>query len=134
MQPNRVFFPQALLDAWIADERVELTGDELLLKDEGRRYRIAEAVRVLSDVAGGGDVHKLIGKVKTREQLQPLSAELLETSMVIGDDAYDVVPGFVGEPVGAFETRVEVAQQPAISAANDEDLLAQFLLTSLDGL
>jgi hypothetical protein len=134
MQPNRVFFPQALLDAWIADERVELTGDELLLKDEGRRYRIAEAVRVMTDVAGGGDAHKLLGKVKTRDQLMPLSAELLEGSMVVGDDAYDVIPGFVGEPVGAFETRVEVAQQPATSAANDEDLLAQFLLKSLDGL
>ncbi len=135
MQPNRVFFPQALLDTWIADERVELSGDELLLKDEGRRYKIAEAVRVVADVAGGGDVHKLLGKVKTRAQLEPLSAELLETSVVVGDDAFDVVPGFVGEPIGAFEARAEAASPPTITTAgNDEELLAQFLLKSLDGL
>ena len=134
MQPNRVFFPQALLDTWIADERVELAGDELLLKDEGRRYKIAEAVRVVTDVAGGGDAHKLLGKVKTRAQLEPLSAELLETSIVVGDDAFDVVPGFVGEPVGAFEARAEAAIQPTTPAGSDEELLAQFLLKSLDGL
>jgi hypothetical protein len=134
MQANRIFFPQALLDAWIADERVELAGDELLLKEEGRKYKIAEAVRVVTDVAGGGDAHHLLGKVKTRAQLEPFSAELLETSLVLGDDAYDVVPGFVGEPIGAFESRAEVVQQPATTAANDEELLAQFLLKSLDGL
>lgn len=137
MQPNRIFFPQALLDTWIADERVELTGDELLLKEEGRRYRIAEAVRVMADVAGGGDAHALLGKVKTRAQLDPLAAEVLETSLIVGDDAYDVVPGFVGEPVGAFD-RAEAPPQPATGspsvATNDEELLASFLLKSLDGL
>jgi hypothetical protein len=135
MQPNRIFFPQTVLDTWIADERVELTGDELLLKEEGRRYKIAEAVRVVTDVAGGGDAHQLLGKVKTRSQLEPLSAELLETSMVLGDDAYDVVPGFVGEPIGAFEA--DQKPQPAKGApsvTNDEELLASFLLKSLDGL
>jgi hypothetical protein len=129
MRPNQVFFPQALLDSWIADERIDLTGDELLLRDEGRRFKIVEAVHVISDAAGGGDVSKLVGKVKTRDQLT--NAEILEGSMLIGDEAYDVVPGFVGEPVGAFEARArEGAKQPT-AAANDEELLTQFLLKSL---
>ncbi|MGZ5966847.1 MAG: hypothetical protein ACXWP4_04190, partial [Polyangiales bacterium] len=74
MQPNRVFFPQALLDAWIADERVEITGTELLLRDEGRRYAIREGFHVLRDAAGGGDDKKLLGKVKTKDQLDALGA------------------------------------------------------------
>ena len=129
MRPNRVFFPQALLDAWISDERVDVTYDVLVLKDESRQFRIVEALHVVRDVAGGGDAHKLVGRVKTREQLAALGAEVLETSLVVGDDAYDVVPGFVGEPVGAFSDRT--ANQGNAPAQNDEELLAQFLVKSL---
>jgi hypothetical protein len=127
VQPNRVFFPQALLDAWIADERVEITGTELLLRDEGRRYAIREGFHVLRDAAGGGDAKQLLGKVKTKDQLDSIGAEVFEASMILGDDAYDVVPGFVGEPVGIAE-----ASGPRANAgAGEEDLLAQFLLKSL---
>ncbi len=129
MRPNRVFFPQALLDMWIADERIDLTGNELLLRDEGRRFRIFEAVHVVRDAADGGDQSHLVGKVKTREQLT--EAEILENSMLIGDNAYDVVPGFVGEPIGAFEARAADAAKAPSNASNDEELLAQFLLKSL---
>jgi hypothetical protein len=125
MRPNRVFFPQPLLDSWIAEERVELSGDELLLRDEGRRYTIAEAVHVLRDAAGGGDHLALLGKVKTRDQLEGLGAEVFEASMIVGDDAYDVVPGFVGEPIGQAPAAAPSAD------ANEEDLLAQFLIKSL---
>ncbi len=127
MRPNRVFFPQPLLDAWIADERVDLSGTELLLRDEGRRYTIAEAYHVVRDAAGGGDRAGLVGKVKTRDQVGEIGAEVFEGSMILGDDAYDVVPGFVGEPVGM----VEAPSTRASANANEEDLLAQFLLKSL---
>ncbi len=125
MRPNRVFIPQPLLDSWIAEERVDLTGDELLLRDDGRRYIIAEAVHVIRDAAGGGDTRRLIDKVKTREQLRELGAELFEGSLIIDDDAYDVIPGFVGEPVGQAPAAAPTAD------VNEEDLLAQFLIKSL---
>lgn len=125
MRPNRVFFPQQLLDAWIADDRVDITGTALLLRDEGRRYDIAEAVHVLRDAAGGGDTNALLGKVKTREQLQDIGAEVFEGSMILGDDAYDVMPGFIGTPVGA------AAETAPNAEAGEEDLLAQFLIKSL---
>jgi hypothetical protein len=131
MRPNRVFFPQALLDSWIADDRVDLGGDQLLLRDEGRRYKIEEAVHVIADAAGGADAAGLIGKVKTRSQLAEHNAEILENSLIVGDDAYEVVPGFVGEPVGSFESRAAEATGEPTPAANDEQLLAQFLLESL---
>ena len=121
MGQNRLFFPQTLLDSWISDDRVELVGDELTLRDEGRRYRIVEAVHILREVAGAGDAAQLVGKVKTRPQLASVSAEILEGSMIVGEDAYDVAPGFVGEPLGV------VSQ----AAHNEEDMLAQFLMKSL---
>jgi hypothetical protein len=144
MGKNRVFFPQTALDQWISEGKVELSGDELTIKAEARRYRILEAARVTSECTGLPDANELVGRVKTRLHLSELGAELLEDSMVLGDNAYDVVPGFLGAPVGTFEehitgsARVEARRSiPSAKAseaappASDEDLLARFLLESL---
>lgn len=122
---NRVFFPQAALDEWMATDRVEIERDELTILSENRRFRIAEAVRVLREVAGAGDEAELIGKVKSKNYLTELGAELLEESMILGDAAYDVVPGFVGAPIGSFEEHRQSV--PEITLSSDEELLAAFL-------
>src|SRR5882724_1030167 len=103
MGKNRVFFPVAALDCWISQGSVDLSADELTLKREGRRYRILEAAYVVAEVSGSSDAYELVGKVKSRLFLGELGAELLETSMILGENAYDVVPGFLGAPVGTFE-------------------------------
>jgi hypothetical protein len=99
---NRVFFPQAALDQWMVDGSVELEGGELTVLSVGRQYRLAEAVHVLRDVSGTGDTHELVGLVKARTYLEELDAELVETSMLIGDSAYDVEPGWLGIPTAPF--------------------------------
>jgi hypothetical protein len=136
MGKNRIFFPQHALDMWLADARVELEGNVLTIKSEGRRYRVVEAVRVLGEVTGTVDSSDLVGTVKTVAFVTELGAELLESSMLIGDNAYDVVPGWVGSPIGAFaerrapdsDEREEPAQQ---RPENDEELLVQFLMRNL---
>ena len=100
---NRIFFPQAALDECIIDGHIELSGGELMIVSEKRTYRVAEAVRVVTEVTGAEDVNELIGKVKSVAFLQELGAELLETSMLIGDNAYDVVPGFTGFPSTSYD-------------------------------
>jgi hypothetical protein len=139
MGKNRVFFPQAALDQWIGEGKVDLNGDELTIKAEARRYRILEAARIVSEVSGLADANELLGKVKTRAYLTELGAALLETSMVLGDHAYDVVPGFVGAPVGTFDEHL-VARSPAagpassadrprgMSPSSDEDILVTYLI------
>jgi hypothetical protein len=125
---NRVFFPQGALDEWVAGDLVDLQGDELTIRSENRKYRIVEAVRVLREVAGAPDEQDLVGRVKTLNYLSELGAELLEESMILGDAAYDVVPGFVGAPVGSFEQH---RQSFSDAAATDEELLAAFLAKSM---
>ncbi len=129
---NRVFFPQVALDEWLAEDRVDLRNDELTIKSEGRKYRIIEAIRVVREVSGVADSHELLGKVKSKAFLGELGAEILETSMIIGDNAYDVVPGFVGAPVGTFAEHQKSTQaMQARNLSTDEDLLAAFLATKL---
>ena len=127
---NRVFFPQAALDEWLAEDRVELKRNELTIRSEGRRYRIIEAIRVVREVTGAPDPHEVLGRVKTRAYLSELGAEILEGSMILGDNAYDVIPGFVGAPVGSFSIHRKNTPVPASAkrpANNDEELLAAFL-------
>lgn len=127
---NRVFFPQALLDEWMGEGRADLKGEELLLRSEGRRYRIIEAIRVLREVSGAPDPHELLGRVKSRAFLAELGAEILEGSMILGDNAYDVVQGFVGAPMGSFADHMKAAPPTATrTARSDEDLLVAFAKT-----
>jgi len=83
----------------MSDGSAELRDGQLTLS-AGRKFRVAEALRVLREVSGLGDELDLVGRVKTREQLAEIGAEIVETSMLIGDAAYDVEPGWVGVPFG----------------------------------
>jgi hypothetical protein len=133
---NRVFFPQTALDVWLSDGTVDLRGDELTIIEEGRRYKLTEAVRIVSEVTGGEDAHELVGRVKSKASLDEKGAEILETSMIVGDNAYDIIPGWIGLPTSTFEEHVvSVARSeargqtpgPAFEPGSDEELLANFL-------
>jgi hypothetical protein len=135
---NRIFFPQSGLDEWMVDGTVDLQDGVLTILSEGRKYKLAEGVYVLREVSGSGDAHDLLGRVKTREYLEQLGAELVETSMLLGEAAYDVEPGWIGVPVGPLSEYVESegrkkargkkgGQQPK----SEEEVLARFLAKSL---
>jgi hypothetical protein len=137
MGKNRVFFPQEALDRWLREGQVELSGAELTIRARRRRYRLVEAVRVLAEVSNQPDPHELVGRVKTVAFLTELGAELLGGSMVIGDNAYETVPGWLGSPIGSFtEHRAELAELKSGQGAmrppdSDEELLADFLIRNL---
>ena len=123
---NRVFFPQAALDEWVANDRVDLSADELLIRAEGRKFRVVEAVRILREVTDTNDPHDIVGTVKSKAYLAELGAEILEGSMIIGDNAYDIVPGFAGAPIGSFAEHLQASPRTP-SLNTDEELLAAFL-------
>jgi hypothetical protein len=129
---NRVFFPQQTLDTWLAQNRVEVTSRELTLKAEQRTYRVVDAVRVLREVTRGQDQYDIVGQVKSVNFLLELGAELLGTSMIIGESAYDVVPGFLGTPIGDFEQHRARRPDGEAGLQSDEELLARYLVQDLD--
>jgi hypothetical protein len=133
--PNRVFFPQSCLDQWGVEGKIELTPTELMIISEGRRYAIAEVVRIVVEVTGANDPHGLIGKVRAKAELEAIGAEILENSMIIGDNAYDVVPGWAGTPVTTFADHLLSPDRMAARAGrtdigtgpkSDEDMLSRF--------
>jgi hypothetical protein len=134
MGHNRVFFPQDSLDHWIGESRVDLVGNELVIRAENRRYRVVEAVRILSEVSGTPDVHEIVGKVKSVSFLSELGAEILGSSMVLGDNAYEIMPGFMGTAIGAFADHRAQRHETASDSSpkSEEALLAQYLLRTLE--
>jgi hypothetical protein len=121
----KLFLPQTTLEEWAADEKADLQGDELVLDDQSRHLLIP-AVHFKSVISGEDD-EKLVAKVKTQEQLHALSAEHLMDSVLLGDTAYEVAPGYV------TEVEVEpIADDPSTKKGSLEaDLLAAFLLDKL---
>lgn len=115
---NSVFFPQALLDLLFDVGKLDLDGEDLIVPDGGYRYRVNEAVRITTEVTTGEDPHDLLGKVALRAHLtDQIGAEILGNSMLVEENAYDIVPGMLGEPTGDVDPSVQAGQR-------EEDVLA----------
>ena len=128
MRENRVFVPQDALDQWLSEGRVEIDGETMKLLPDGQRFQLKTAVRFMTEVAGGGDEAKLVGKVKDLDQIAELSGDYSSGSVVLGDNAYEVLEGFVGEPMKDSKFIA-----PASSGATDKsdvDLLAKLFMQS----
>ena len=93
MQPARVFIPQEALEAWLSSGRVHMVGETLFL--EGQPFALEGAVRFMTEVTGGEDAQDLVGRVKTTAQLEALGGEHVSASVVLGDNAYEVIEGFL---------------------------------------
>jgi hypothetical protein len=140
MPDNRLFVSGALLDRWVTVGQVELGDGVLKVKPTGARYVLEEAARVVGEATGAGDPSGLVGRVRTLAELSALGAEVLDRSVLIGELAYDVVPGFIASPEGAAGERIpsekllrELSQllEPPRRGQSDEELLARFLIEKL---
>lgn len=114
MGKNRLFFPQEALDRWLLSRAADLSGDKLWLRDPDQRFRLAEGVRVLSEVSGAEDRADVCGSVRTVSYLLALGAELLGDSMIIAENAYQIVPGWLATPILA---EAELCARPGLDLA-----------------
>lgn len=92
-----VFITNAMLTQWSDQGKVRLDDTTLTLLQENRTVKLQPAVRFIKLIDGGDDPNKLIGKVKTPEQLAEMKAEHYMDSVILGDIGYTVVEGFLGD-------------------------------------
>jgi hypothetical protein len=145
-----LFVSQAMLDGWAGQGRIDLEGHVMTLRagdGHGRSYALDPAVRFLCVVGAQADPHALVGKVKRMAQLRELGAEALGDSVVLGDVAYEVQPGFMAEAHAVQAAAVAPQRPPAPSAVGptgspplpheleakrkEAEALARFLLDNL---
>ncbi len=96
---NRLFLSQERLDLWIESERADFEGDTLILIPSGYMLEMKPGVYVGEEATGEADAHGLVGKAKDMEQLAEMGAEHVSGSILLGDNAYNVVDGFVCRPL-----------------------------------
>jgi hypothetical protein len=144
-----LFVSQALLAAWAGQGRIDLDGRSIALlggQARGRRYALVPAVRFLRVAGGGEDAHGLVARVKTLEQVREIGGEAMADSVVLGEVAYEVEPGFLAEAsavqaaAGATPAARSAAPSEGGSPDQPRDLedrrreaetLARFLLDNL---
>ena len=145
---NLLFVSQALLDAWASQGRIDLDGRSIALlggHSAGRRYALEPAVRFLRVAGGGDDPGGLVARVKTLAQVRELGGEPMADSVVMGEIAYEVEPGFLAE-ASAVEAAARAAPTPDATPAapghrelprdledrrREAEALARFLLDNL---
>jgi hypothetical protein len=134
-----LFVPQTVLDKWSEQGRVHVEGEILKIVGANKAFQLTSAVRFLK-LEAGEDKAKLLQKVKTTDALKQMGAEVYMQSVLLGETAYEVQPGFLAD-ANALRRAVAAGQAAKPGAkpsatkeqggAEEPDLLAQFLLDHL---
>ncbi len=114
-----VFIAQQTIAAWLDQEKITFVDNIMTIKSDRRQFRLQEAVRFLN-IEEGEDAARLVGKVKTVDQLALLKAERCHDSVIFQDSAYKVQEGFIGEVMlkdTAPPILLEVRKPPPAQAA-----------------
>lgn len=97
MTPS-LFIPQGTIDAWVAADKADVAGEVLTVRGIAGALRLAPASWFCRVSAGSDEVHGLLGKVKAEEAIAALGGEVYMTSVILGETAYEVEPGFLAAP------------------------------------
>ena len=96
---SRLFISIERLDTWTAEGRASLVGDRMTLIELNRAFAMKPAVHFVRAAGEDHDPNDLVGRVKSAATLAQMGAEQLGSSVIYKDTAYDVVDGFIGEPI-----------------------------------
>ena len=97
----RIFVSQASIDRWMGAGGIAIDGEMLRMHAMPQALlAIAPAVYFERIDGADSDPYDIIGAVKTQPELAQMGADHYETSVVLGEYAYTVKPGFVATTVG----------------------------------
>ncbi|HUL59330.1 MAG TPA: hypothetical protein VLU43_08660 [Anaeromyxobacteraceae bacterium] len=113
-----LFVTHAMLDSWAGQGKIDFVGNVMTLlagEGKGRSYALEPAVRFMKVLGADADPNGLVHKVKSTAQLRELGAEAVDDSVVLGDLAYEVQPGFLAE-AAALQAAASAQAAPARGA------------------
>jgi hypothetical protein len=98
----RIFVAQTLVDRWLAEGLIQLDGELLRLAAGGAPTSLFITPAVWFERVDGDDQdpYQVVGCVKSSLELAQMGAEHFDTSVLLGELAYTVMPGFLAVPVG----------------------------------
>ena len=123
---SKHFLPHAKLEEWALEDKADLKDGRLVVASEKATFTVTPAAH-FTKVVSGNDDKKLVSKVKTQAQMNELGIEQMMDSAILGDVAYEVVPGYLAE----VPPPPSVAKPVDKKVAAEADMLAAFLLDKL---
>lgn len=123
----KLFLPHKTLEDWSMTEKADLQDGKLVVKEPRSSHAVAAGVH-FAKLVSGEDTQGLLGRVKTTEQLQAMSAEHFADSCIVGEAAYEVVEGYVAEVQAPAAAKPEAKKK---AGSPEADLLAAFILDKL---
>lgn len=109
---KKIFIPQEKLEAWVQERKLSISENVIttLTKDKVS-YKLIPAFKFLKLTSGDSDSdsEKLIGAVKTKEDLKHLNPDIFMDSIIIGNKAYEVEMGYIGSLIGDEKDLDDVA-------------------------
>jgi len=126
--PRLIFISQEQMEKFISEGVADITNENIVLRLE-RTYvgEIKDAYYFLRNVVDPQDKRGLVGKVLLKDEVKALSADIMQNSIIIGDDAYDVEEGFLISEQGLGDLK-----EPKRGSRTQEiKSLASFLLNNL---
>jgi hypothetical protein len=125
----KLFLPQRILEDWSSTEKADLSEGKLVVNDPKSSHPVSAGVHFVKLVSGN-DTNNLVGRVKSMTQLDELGAEHMADSVILGDTAYEVEPGYLTEVPP--EPKAAKGSDPKKKPISPEaDLLAAFILDKL---
>lgn len=135
------FLPQATLDGWVDQGKVDVIADHLIDQASKDEFPMREALHFVK-LESGEDAEKLLKKVKSIEAVRAMGAEHYMTSVILGDDVYQVEVGWLAEESSGPQRAPSPAPRSAASSSPkkdndvkdqdaDADMLAKLLLDKL---
>lgn len=115
---DRLFISQSVLDRWLEDGTGDVSGDRLTLFAAKQELDLTTAVLFEREVTESGDPHELVGKVKDLAQIEAMGGDYSVGTVIVGDEAYEVIDGFAGSPVeGGLEHTLDSLRPPPSEGA-----------------
>lgn len=105
----RIFVAQSAIDRWMSVGGVAIEGDALHFAAAPQAHLMLDPAVYFERIDGGEtDAYDIIGAVKTQDELANMGAEHYETSVVLGEYAYTVNPGFMVVTAGPDRSEAPV--------------------------
>ncbi len=107
---KKIFIPQEKLEAWVQEGKISISENVITTLTEDKvSYKLIPAFKFLRLTSGNLDSEKLIGAVKTKEDIKHLNPDIFMDSIIIGDKAYEVEMGYIGSLTGDEKDLDDVA-------------------------
>jgi hypothetical protein len=111
----KIFISQSAIDGWVSSDQAEIAGSSLSFKGRPGALELVPASLFRHISAGKTDPHTLVGKVLDEEAILALGGETYMSSVLLGETAYDVEPGFMGVPSATTDVRAVVETLRALN-------------------